>query len=80
MPLFNYFPSGNFPCICCQLIFFSKSPVFEKKNLIRNAIRVSNSFDPDKAQHFVGPDLRPNGFQKLSTDNFVRFDSSLCPV
>ena len=31
-------------------------------------IRVSNSLDPDQAQHFVGPDLDPNCFEKLSAD------------
>ena len=30
------------------------------KNSFRNTIRVSNSFDPHQAQHFVGPDLGPN--------------------
>ena len=30
-----------------------------------NTIRVSNSLDPDKAQHFVGPDLGPNCLQRL---------------
>ena len=27
---------------------------------------MSNSLDPDQAQHFVGPDLRPNCLQMLS--------------
>ena len=30
--------------------------------------RVSNSLDPDQAQHFVGPDLGPNCLQRLSAD------------
>ena len=34
--------------------------------------RVSNSLDPDEAQHFVGPDLGPNCFQKLSADDTKR--------
>ena len=55
--------------------FFSKSTVFEKKNSTSNAIKVSNCFDPDQAGHFVGPDLGPNCLQKLSKDDFVRFDS-----
>ena len=29
-------------------------------------IRVSNSFDPDQAQHSVGPDLGPICLQRLS--------------
>ena len=32
-------------------------------------IRVSNSLDPDQAQHFVGPDLGPNCLQRLLADN-----------
>ena len=34
-----------------------------------NTIRVSNSLDPDQAQHFVGPNLGPNCLQRLSADN-----------
>ena len=30
---------------------------------------MSNSFDPDQAQHFVGPDLVPKCLQKLSADD-----------
>ena len=30
---------------------------------------MSNSLDPDQAQHFVKPDLGPNCLQKLSADN-----------
>ena len=30
---------------------------------------MSNSLDPNQAQHFVGPDLGPNYFQRLSADN-----------
>ena len=38
----------------------------------RNTIRVSNSFDPDQAQCFVGPDLDPNCLQRLSADDISR--------
>ena len=31
-----------------------------------NTICVSNSLDPDQARRFVGPDLGPNCFQRLS--------------
>ena len=34
-----------------------------------NAIRVSNSLDPDQARHFVGSDLGPNCLQRLSADD-----------
>ena len=30
---------------------------------------MSNSLDPDKARHYVRPDLGPNCFQRLSADN-----------
>ena len=36
-----------------------------------NTIRVSNSLDPDRARHFVGPDLGPNSLQGLSADNKI---------
>ena len=35
-------------------------------------MRVSNGFDPDQAQRFVGPDLGPNCIQKLSADDTCR--------
>ena len=39
------------------------------KSSFRNTIRVSNSFDPDGACHFVGPDLGPNCLQRFSADS-----------
>ena len=36
-------------------------------------MRVSNSMDPDQAQHFVEPDLGTNCFQRLSADG-KRYD------
>ena len=33
-----------------------------------NTIRVSNYFDLDQDQHYVGPDLGPNNVQRLSAD------------
>ena len=35
-------------------------------------MRVSNSLDPDQAQHFVGPDLGPNCLQRISADDTSR--------
>ena len=58
-------PGKFFPLFCCLLIFFQKQPFL--KNSFR--IRVSNSLDPDQAQCFVGPDLAPNGLQRLSADD-----------
>ena len=33
---------------------------------------MSNNLDPDKARHFVGPDLGPNCLQRLSADDTSR--------
>ena len=32
---------------------------------------MSNGLDPDQARRFVGPDLGPNCFQRLSADNKI---------
>ena len=45
---------------------------FFRKNLPGNTLRVSNSFDPDQARHFVGPDLGLNCLQRLSADDTIR--------
>ena len=37
-----------------------------------NTIKVSNSFDPDQAQRFVGHGLGWNCLQKVSTDDTSR--------
>ena len=54
----------------CGLLIFSKS-TFSKK-YFRNANRVSNSFDPDQARRYVGPDLGPNCLKRLSADDTRR--------
>ena len=51
----------------CGLLILSKSSFL--KNSFRNTIRVSNSLDPDEAQHFVECDLGPNCLQTLSADD-----------
>ena len=68
---------GNFPCffvnffmLFCRLLIFSKSTF--SKNSFKNAIRVSNSLDPDQDQCVVGPDLGPNCLQMLSADDISR--------
>ena len=35
-------------------------------------MRVSNSFDPEQARLFVGPDLGPNYLQRFSVDDKSR--------
>ena len=41
---------------------------FFSKKILSGIPSVSNSLDPDQAQHFVGPDLGPNCLQRLSAD------------
>ena len=53
--------------IFCHLLIFSK--LIFLKNSFMNNIRVSNSLDPDKAIHFVEPDLGPNCLQMFSADD-----------
>ena len=66
-----YFASWvNFRARVSSAYIISKS-TFSKK-FFQNTIRVSNSSDPDQAQHFVGPDLGLNCVQKLSADDFSK--------
>ena len=51
----------------CRLLIFSKSFFFSKDS-IRNDIRVSNSFGPDQARHFLGSNLGPNCLKGLLAD------------
>ena len=52
---------------------FLSSAIFFKNQLFRKILSeipsVSQSLDPDQAQHFVGPDLGPNCLQRLSADD-----------
>ena len=59
---------GNFACFLLSADF-SQNLFF---NSFRITIRVSNSLDPDQAQHFVEPDLGPNCLQRLSADDTSR--------
>ena len=57
--------------LCKQGNFYallSAAELFPKSTSSKNYFRVSNSFDPDQAKHFVGPDLGPNSFQRLSAN------------
>ena len=52
---------------------FSHQLIFFKSTFSKNSfITVSNSLDPNQAQHFVGPDLGPNCLQRLSQDDNSR--------
>ena len=50
--------------------FVSKSTVLNY--FLRNTSRVSNSLEPDQAQHFVGPDPVLNCLQRLSADDSIK--------
>ena len=77
--VFNTLHAGQFCMLFCRLPF-SKSTF--SKSSFKNAIRVSNSLNPNQAQHFVGPDMGPNCLQKLSAVNTsrqrVKFNNLLC--
>ena len=53
------------------MIFFSHLLTFSKLTF-RNTFRVSNSLDPDQAQHSVGPDLGPNCLQRSEIDKDIQ--------
>ena len=55
------------PAFLSSADFFFKIK-FYFENSFRNTIRVSNSWDPDQAGHFVGPDLGTICLQMLSAD------------
>ena len=50
----------------CMLLH--RLPFCSKLTYSGNTFRVSNSLDPDQAQHFVRPDLGPNCLQRLSAE------------
>ena len=39
------------------------------KSTFSKILSMSNSLDPDQAQHFAGPDLGQNCLQRLTADN-----------
>ena len=61
--------------LCTYLVIFHAflSSSFSKRTFLNisfgSTISVSNSFDPDQARHYVGPDLGPNCLQRLSADH-----------
>ena len=42
---------------------------FFQINFFKNSFRVSYGLDPDQGRHYVGPNLGPNCWQRLSTDD-----------
>ena len=57
---------STFSCFCCRLLTFFLNYYFI------DTIRVSNGLEPDQDRQSVGPDLVPNYFQKLPTDDKSR--------
>ena len=66
-----YQPSWKF-CMLFSIVCKMFSKLFLMKVSFRKTIRASNRLDPDKARHFVGPDMGPNCLQKLSVDDTRR--------
>ena len=60
---------GNFSIYLSSAVFFFKSSL--KKTMLSEISSVSNSLDPNKARHFIGPDL-DNWLQNLSADDHRR--------
>ena len=56
---------GNFYAFLSSADFFQLT--ISKKSF-KNAIRVSNSLDPDQDRYSVSPDQGPNCLQRLSDD------------
>ena len=46
-----------------SLIWETASPRIHRLKIIHESLRMSNSLDPDQAQHSVGPVLGPNFFK-----------------
>ena len=65
---FKSLHAGFFSCFFLMSTDFFQNKLFQK-NAFRNIIRMSNGLEPDHDQQFVGPDLSPNGSQRLSTDD-----------
>ena len=65
----NLCMQGFFHAFFCCLLTFFKINFQLSKNAFRNIIRMLNGLEPDQDQQFVGPDLSPNGSQRLSTDD-----------
>ena len=61
------------------IVFFFLNNIL-KKNVFRKTIRVSNSFDPDQARRFVGPDPDQNCLPRLSVDDTGRQRVKGCNV
>ena len=52
--------------------FFFQNKLFKRIYSFRNTVKVSNSLNPDQAQHFDWPDLGPNCLQRLPGDHKCR--------
>ena len=56
----------------CRLQIFFKIIFFFFKKFFQECHQSVKQFDPDQAQHFIGPDLGPNCLQRLSADDTRR--------
>ena len=51
------------------LTFLSSAPFYQNQVFQKLTLRASQSFDTDQTRRLVGPDLGPNGLQRLSADD-----------
>ena len=58
-------PLCNFACFCLPSADFCLNIFFE------NFFRVPNILDTDEGRRFVGPELGPNGLQRLSAESNI---------
>ena len=63
---FRHLVTWQFCMLFCRLLF---PPIV----FFENPFRVSNSFYPDQARQYVGPDLDPNCLQRLSADDTSKY-------
>ena len=71
----NYLHARKFLMILFVVCCFSNLPISKKSFRNTCSISVSNSLDPNQAQHFVGSGLGPIFFKDLSADDTRRQSS-----
>ena len=55
--------AGNFYMLFCRLLILKKT-LYRFQKILSGISSVSNSSDPDQAQHFAGPDMGTNCLQR----------------
>ena len=67
-----------------EFFYYDRRLIFYKISFLkisfRITIRAANSLDQDQARNFVGPDLGPNGLERLSADDTSRLTLYACAI